>query len=178
MTNYLDITNVTSQEDLYKVLVDTIQPILDEERAAREPLEKAFLEFCEGPQAVYDKATEAERSAAKAKVAPERAKLDKKVLQIRARFNALIDKEVLAYEKKQKAVEEWFNTQTKEAQKAFDKAVSDERALFERKIAALGEIANEKIKPINEEYQELAKKFDEQEQSKTAVAMATQTLVN
>lgn len=177
-TKYLNITNITSQDDLYTLLVDTIQPILDEEQAARAPLEKAFLEFCEGPQAVYDKATEAERNAAKAKIQPEREKLDKKVMQIRARFNALIDKEVLAYEKKQKAVEALYKEVTKDAHAAFDAAIADERKVFEAKVSELGEIANEKIKPINEEYQMIATMFDEREQSKSETAMAVQTLMN
>jgi hypothetical protein len=90
----------------------------------------------------------------------------------------LIDAEVKKYEKKQNAVEAWYKEVTKDAQAAFDAAIADERKVFEAKISELGEIANEKIKPINEEYQMIATMFDEQEQSKSETAMAVQTLMN
>ena len=44
-TKYIDITNISTQDDLYAALVRAIEPILEEEREIREKLEDEFKEY-------------------------------------------------------------------------------------------------------------------------------------
>jgi hypothetical protein len=159
-TQYIDITNISTQDDLYAALVQAIEPILEEEREIREKLEDEFKEFQAPFVQAFNAATVKEQEQAKKRLNPARLTLETSLETIKKKFLAQMEKESKKYDREKARVEKWFKANTVEAEAVFQEAVAERRAEFEADLATLGESANQRIQPINQEYNMLAEEMD------------------
>jgi hypothetical protein len=159
-TKYIDITNISTQDDLYAALVKAIEPILEEEREIREKLEDEFKEFQAPFVEAFNAATVKEQEVAKKRLNPAKLTLETSLETIKKKFLAQMEKESKKYDREKARVEKWFKANTVEAEAVFQEAVAERRAEFEANLATLGESANQRIQPINEEYNILAEAMD------------------
>jgi hypothetical protein len=160
-TQYIDITNISTQDDLYAALVQAIEPILEEEREQREQLEEEFKEFQAPFVQAFNAATVHEQEQAKKRLNPARLTLETSLETIKKKFLAQMEKESKKYDREKARVEKWFKANTVEAEAEFQQAVAQRREQFEAHLAALGEQANQRIQPINDEYNQLAEAMDQ-----------------
>lgn len=160
-TKYLDITNITGQDDLYKELIKAIDPILEEEQKGRKELEKEFLEFQKPFVDKFNKDTQVWQEQAHAKLNPHKEQLNKMLEQIRDDANKKMQEQMDIYEKAKTEVEAWFKNETAEYEKQYNEQVNNRKKQFEEDLQKLADIANAAIKPINEEYERVAKSIEE-----------------
>jgi hypothetical protein len=160
-TKYIDITNISTQDDLYAALVRAIEPILEEEREQRERLEDEFREFQEPFVQAFNAVTVKEQEVAKKRLNPARLTLETSLDSIKKKFLAQMERESKKYDRERARVEKWFKDMTVEAEAEFQQAVALRREQFEADLAALGEHANQRIQPINQEYNQLAEAMDQ-----------------
>ena len=159
-TTYLNIENVATQEDLYQSLVNAIEPLLNEEKFRRTPLEKAFEEKIQPALTEYTNSTLSAQNTAQKRLAPKKAKLDKEIEALKARMMKIVDKKVSEYDKHKAIVQTWFDDATKPALAKYEATIAADKAQLDADLQVIVAEVAEKIKPINEEYQRLAKEMD------------------
>lgn len=160
-TKYLDITNVVTQDDLYQVLVDTIQPIINVQQEEQKALDEEYTQQISEFTEKYTLAVKDDETVAVEKLKPHREKLDNRIKEIQARFSRLIDKETAKYEVIRKQIQEEFDNNTIGPKTIYDEDVKPFKKVYDSKTKASIDAAQEKIKPINEEYREIAKMLEE-----------------
>ena len=160
MANYLNIDNVATQDDLYKALVDAVEPILAAEKDKRIAALEAYSQSISAAKEIYEQKTTVAREGAEAALTP-----------LTTQFKADCEKVMAQAKKKIEALEKVFQTRKKMLEERYDADTVDEQAEFEEFAAPFKEQleaqlkeyaaeAEAAIEPINEEYKQLAAAMD------------------
>jgi len=160
-TKYINTDNITNQDDLYQALIDVVQPITNEVEAQEAVLVKEYEEKIKAETDEYNEAIAPAVEKAKKSLEPARKAMDDKALEIKnaatKKINALVDK----YVAHQETIQGHFDQNTKVHYDAWQEAIKPEKDAHNERVAALQADMEETLKPINEEYQALAKIMDE-----------------
>lgn len=150
-----------TQDELYQELIANVEPILKEQQDAVKPLEDEFAEFVKPHQAVYEEQVAPFVAEIDKVYKPMKEAADKLALKYKVQYNLRVEKIVTGLMREQKRLQKRFDKATVEFKKQLDDAVAERKAAHDAAVLAIVKVAEEKIKPFNESYQEQAKLLDE-----------------
>lgn len=163
-TKYIDITNIATPEDLYKVMVEKVQPIVDEETLKREKIVAEYNEFCKPFMEQFNIETAAEQEEAKKYLEKPKADMDKAIAAIKRKAEEAVDKEVKKYIRHQTRAQNRFENKTTAATEKYNAAIAEMKAKVEAELDAIGKDVTARIEPINAEYRVLAEMMEQNKQ--------------
>ena len=154
---------MTTQEELYQGLLDAIEELQSKEVQAKEPIERAFHEYCEPANKVFDERTKELQEKAKEQLKPAKAALDDKVHAITRAAGRKVEALVKKYSTYQKTIEKQFydNAEVKEALREKEETIRAEKLLVQRTLDDISSDTDKKIAALKAVYEEEAKKLDQ-----------------
>lgn len=157
---YFTELDAADQDNLYRALIEKVEPALLAEKTERDCLEAEFQEATKAERIAFETSIQEPFLVAEEAYKPLKAACDAACKVIIERSKRLIDKAVAKLAKDQAGIQKVYDEATSAQRVIYDDAVRPLKEEYEAKIAALGAKVQEQIKPINEEYYALAAQLD------------------